>query len=208
MEILRLQNFGFGFPIAKGRWLLGAGVQTVERCDIPLTTATFGTVLGNSSIGSSFGSCDLSNLNRAQTYSLGFQRRLESASNLKMSWGFVANNVGGMNFDRSDNSTSPLDQNPEYSVGISLQPSLGPFRLLCAFDIRDLTLKHADDTYCQSNKDTDCLWKRLHFGTEIGFLPIDSGASSFALRAGFNQGYFTYGFELNPFIFFDILRFY
>ena len=32
-------------------------------------------------------------------------------------------------------------------------------------------------------------------------MPIDSGASFFALRAGYNQGYFTQGFELNPFIF-------
>ncbi|MDP7439297.1 MAG: hypothetical protein QGI53_07625, partial [SAR324 cluster bacterium] len=86
--------------------------------------------------------------------------------------------------------------------GFSWQPSWGPVRLLYAIDIRDLTMEHADDTDCQSKKSTDCLWKRLHIGTEIGISPIDSGASTFAIRAGFNQGYFTYGFELNPFIFF------
>ena len=87
-----------------------------------------------------------------------------------------------------------------------MQPSWGPVRMLYAIDIRDLTMKHADDTYCQSNKGTDCIWKRLHIGTEFGFFPIDSGASTFAVRAGFNQGYFTYGFELNPFIFFRFLN--
>ena len=198
----RINNFGFALPVARGRWLVGAGVETIERCDIPLTTATFGTVLNNSDIGSSFGSCKLNDLKRAQTFNFGFQKRLETASALKMTWGFTANNVGGLKFKRSDNETSPADQNPEYSTGFSWQPSWGPVRLLYAIDIRDLTMEHADDTDCQSKKSTDCLWKRLHIGTEIGISPIDSGASTFAIRAGFNQGYFTYGFELNPFIFF------
>jgi hypothetical protein len=198
----RINNFGFALPVARGRWLVGAGVETIERCDIPLTTATFGTVLNNSDIGSSIGKCELNDLKRAQTFNFGFQRRLETASALKMTWGVTANNVGGLKFKRSDNETSPADQNPEYSTGFSWQPSWGPLRLLYAIDIRDLTMEHADDTDCQSKKSTDCLWKRLHIGTEIGISPIDSGASTFAIRAGFNQGYFTYGFELNPFIFF------
>ncbi len=198
----RINNFGFALPVARGRWLVGVGVETIERCDIPLTTATFGSVLNNSDIGSSIGKCELNDLKRAQTFNFGFQRRLETASALKMTWGFTANNVGGLKFKRSDNETSPADQNPEYSTGFSWQPSWGPVRLLYAIDIRDLTMKHADDTDCQSKKSTDCLWKRLHIGTEIGISPIDSGASTFAIRAGFNQGYFTYGFELNPFIVF------
>lgn len=198
----RINNFGFALPVARGRWLVGAGIETIERCDIPLTTATFGTVLNNSDIGSSIGKCDLNDLKRAQTFNFGFQRRLETASALKMTWGVTANNVGGLKFKRSDNETSPADQNPEYSTGFSWQPSWGQLRLLYAIDIRDLTMKHADDTDCQSKKSTDCLWKRLHIGTEIGISPIDSGASTFAIRAGFNQGYFTYGFELNPFIVF------
>ncbi len=198
----RINNFGFALPVARGRWLVGAGVETIERCDIPLTTATFGSVLNNSDIGSSIGKCELNDLKRAQTFNFGFQRRLETASALKMTWGFTANNVGGLKFKRSDNETSPADQNPEYSTGFSWQPSWGPVRLLYAIDIRDLTMEHADDTDCQSKKSTDCLWKRLHIGTEIGISPIDSGASTFAIRAGFNQGYFTYGFELNPFIVF------
>ena len=198
----RIQTMGFAMPVARGRWLLGAAVETIERCDIPVTTITFGTVLTSSNLSSSFGSCKLSDLKRAQTYNFGFQKRLESASALKMTWGMTASNIGGLKFNRSDNETSPADQNPEFSTGLSWQPSWGPVRLLYAIDLRDITMNHADDTYCQSNKGTDCLWKRLHIGTEIGIFPIDSGASTIALRAGFNQGYFSYGFELNPFIFF------
>jgi len=125
---------------------------------------------------------------------------------MKMIWGMSAYNVGGLKFKRSDNETNPSDQEMELSTGLSWQPHWGPVRMLYAIDLRDLTLKHADDTYCQSNKGTDCIWKRLHIGTEFGFFPIDSGASTFAVRAGFNQGYFTYGFEFNPFIFFRFLN--
>ena len=199
-------NLGFGMPVARGRWLVGAGVETVERCDIPLRTTTIGTILTNTDLETIYGKCELNNLKRAQTFNFGFQRRLETAHALKMIWGMTANNIGGLKFDRSDNETNPSDQNLELSTGLSLQPSWGPVRMLYAIDLRDLTMKHADDTYCQSNKGTDCIWKRLHIGTEFGFFPIDSGASTFAVRAGFNQGYFTYGFELNPFIFFRFLN--
>ena len=201
-------NLGFGMPVARGRWLVGAGVETVERCDIPLRTTTIDTILTNTDLETIYGKCELNNLKRAQTFNFGFQRRLETAHALKMIWGMTANNIGGLKFDRSDNETNPnpSDQNLELSTGLSFQPSWGPVRMLYAIDLRDLTMKHADDTYCQSNKGTDCIWKRLHIGTEFGFFPIDSGASTFAVRAGFNQGYFTYGFELNPFIFFRFLN--
>ena len=202
----RFSNLGFAMPVARGRWLVGAGVETVERCDIPLTKATIGKILSNTDLSSSTGGCELTNLKRAQTFNFGFQRRLETASALKMIWGMSAYNVGGLKFKRSDNETNPSDQNMELSTGLSWQPSWGPVRMLYAIDLRDLTLKHADDTYCQSNKGTDCIWKRLHIGAEFGFFPIDSGASTFAVRAGFNQGYFTYGFEFNPFIFFRFLN--
>jgi len=202
----RFSNLGFAMPVARGRWLVGAGVETVERCDIPLTKVTIGKILSNTDLSSSTGGCELTNLKRAQTFNFGFQRRLETASAMKMIWGMSAYNVGGLKFKRSDNETNPSDQNLELSTGLSWQPHWGPVRMLYAIDLRDLTMKHADDTYCQSNKGTDCIWKRLHIGTEFGFFPIDSGASTFAVRAGFNQGYFTYGFEFNPFIFFRFLN--
>jgi len=205
----RITNLGFAMPVARGRWLVGAGIESVQRCEFPLTPATIGTILDSTNLESTFSFCDptkVTNLEKAQAFNFGFQRRLETASALKMIWGMSAYNVGGLKFERSDNETNPSDQEMELSTGLSWQPSWGPVRMLYAIDLRDLTLKHADDTYCQSNKGTDCIWKRLHIGTEFGFFPIDSGASTFAVRAGFNQGYFTYGFELNPFIFFRFLN--
>jgi len=168
----RFSNLGFAMPVARGRWLVGAGVETVERCDIPLTKATIGKILSNTDLSSSTGGCELTNLKRAQTFNFGFQRRLETASAMKMIWGMSAYNVGGLKFKRSDNETNPSDQNLELSTGLSWQPHWGPVRMLYAIDLRDLTLKHADDTYCQSNKGTDCIWKRLHIGTEFGFFQL------------------------------------
>jgi len=196
----RFTNAAIALPISRGRYLVGAGIETIERCDIPLTTANVGTVLSNTNLSDSFGSCDTKNLKRAQTFNFGFQRRLETASALKMIWGMSARNIGGLKFKRSDNETNPVDQNLELSTGLSWQPSWGPLRMLYAFDLRDLTMKHADDTYCQEKKEADCLMKRLHIGTEFGFFPIDSGASAISIRLGYNQGYYTYGFELNPFL--------
>ena len=54
----RFSNLGFAMPVARGRWLVGAGVETVERCDIPLTKATIGKILSNTDLSSSFGSCE------------------------------------------------------------------------------------------------------------------------------------------------------
>ena len=206
LRLDQITNLGFGLPLARGRWLFGASVEEVQRCDIPLTPATIGTVLTNTDLTSTFGTCEVDNLKKAQTFNFGFQRRLETASALKMTWGFTANNVGGLKFNRSDNETSPADQEPEFSTGLSWQPDWGPFRWLFALDLRDLTMKHADDTYCQTKKDTSCIIKRLHFGTELGFFPIDSGASTFAIRVGYNQGYFTHGLEFNPFIFLSLIH--
>jgi len=60
-----------------------------------------------------------------------------------------------------------------------------------------------DDTYCLENKGrSGCQQKRINWGWEIGFLPIDSGASFVSLRGGMFENQPTIGFELNPFIFF------
>ena len=62
LRLDRFTNAGVALPIARGRYLIGAGVETIERCDIPLSTATIGTVLSNTNLSDSFGSCDINNL--------------------------------------------------------------------------------------------------------------------------------------------------
>jgi len=122
----RITNLGFGMPMARGRWLVGAGIESVQRCEFPLTPATIGTILDSTNLDSTFSFCDptkVTNLERAQTFNFGFQRRLETASAMKMIWGMSAYNVGGLKFKRSDNETNPSDQNLELSTGLSWQPS-------------------------------------------------------------------------------------
>ena len=87
LRLDRFSNIAFALPVARGRYLVGAGLETIERCDIPLTTATIGTVLTNTNLSSSFGTCDINELKLARTFNFGFQRRLETASALKMIWG-------------------------------------------------------------------------------------------------------------------------
>ena len=138
---------------------------------------------------------------QANSYSLGFQRRLTSAPWLRMTFGAVAHNVGHVQFNGDDNC--PRNEMVEYDLGFSAQPQWGPFRLLLAGDIRDISYANANDLHCQENKgDPGCLQKRMHFGAEFGFMPIDSGASFIAVRGGVSQNRPTWGLELNPFVFF------
>ena len=137
----------------------------------------------------------------ANSYSLGFQRRAVSASWLRMTFGAVAHNVGNLSFGSSDNC--PRDQMPEYDLGFSAQPKFGPLRFLFAADFRDFTYANANDTYCFENKGSSgCQQKRINWGWELGFLPIDSGANFISVRGGVSQNQPTLGAEINPFIFF------
>ena len=137
----------------------------------------------------------------ANSYSLGFQRRAVSASWLRMTFGAVAHNVGNLTYGSSDNC--PRDQLPEYDLGFSAQPKFGPLRFLFAADFRDFTYANANDTYCFENKGSSgCQQKRINWGWELGFLPIDSGANFISVRGGVSQNQPTLGAEINPFIFF------
>ncbi|MBF0349885.1 MAG: hypothetical protein HQM11_02585 [SAR324 cluster bacterium] len=211
LRIDMLQSYGLGFELDDGHWLVGVAAHTIERCDLQLSLSlgsvvTTGTdvnaydSLGCSDLGFNADTGSIQGLAKAQTYDIGFQRRMESASSLRMIFGMVAKQVTGMNFSRKSDQTTPLDEPMEIDAGLSFQPQTDWIRMLAAIDLKDLTMSRIeDDPVCQ------CLEKRLHLGMEIGFNPLDTGSSSLALRAGFNQGYFTYGIEFNPFIFFRFI---
>jgi hypothetical protein len=140
-------------------------------------------------------------IKNTNSYSIGFQRRLVSASWLRMTFGAVAHNVGHVQFGSSDNC--PRNEMVEYDLGLSVQPRIGPLRLLVAADVRDFTYANTNDSYCFENKGKPgCFQKRFNWGAELGFLPIDSGANFISVRGGVNQNRLTWGAELNPFIFF------
>jgi hypothetical protein len=145
-------------------------------------------------------SCYTSN-QETTSYSLGVQKRLVSLPSMRMTLGAVAHNVQELNFGQDDNC--PRNHQPEYDIGVSAQPRLGPLRLLMALDIKDVGYANPNDTYCRQNKGhPSCFQKRLHYGVELGFLPIDSASNFISVRAGVSQSKPTYGFELNPFVIF------
>jgi len=187
---------------SKNHWLFGVAGHRISRCDVPLTTLTMGQALDNATAITDNLACTA--LVQGTTYDIGVQRRLESSSYLRMMWGVTVKNANKLTFARAAGDTYPVDHPTQYNVGFSMQPTYGILRMLYAIDMWDITMAHPEDEYCKTNPGTDCTWKRLHMGTEFGFFPIDSGASTFALRAGFNQGYFSWGLELNPFLFFRL----
>lgn len=218
LRLDELQAYGVAIPLGKGHWVLGLGFHVIRRCELPITNFTIDTIIANSdSMGDLF-QCEFgtssnttylgtpklsSGLTYGQSYDLGIQRRIEGTG-LRTTWGITANNVGGLKFSRAEGNTYPRDEPTEVSFGVSFQPAFTGVRMLYAFDIRDISLDRVDDdTSCRTDKDKPkllCYWKRIHMGMELGIIPLDSGASFLAMRAGFNQGYFSYGLEINPFV--------
>lgn len=183
-------TYGVAIPFGEGGFVLGLGARFVTRTglsEVDLSADTLLLVNDNDKLVKHFSGANKPSV--GQGYDIGLHWRV--AGDWSLTIGAVAQNVGSLKFSRGGNKF-PKDVPPEYSVGFSIQPSSDFLRFLYAFDIRDLRQKGTDDS----------VWtKRLHTGLELGILPIDSGASFIALRTGYNQGYLTYGAEINPFIF-------
>jgi len=188
-------NIGFGMPIFRGLYNIGFSAMQVERCDKSASKSVAG-------IASSFTTyindslCSNSDLRKGTSLTVGFQRRMLSLQFLRMSWGMTVHHVGGLKFARNSGETTPKDEKQEVSIGLAMQPKLGFARTLILADLRDLTKDHVDDTDCKSASGTNCWYKRLHLGLELGFL-----GDWVILRSGYNQGYATSGWELSlPFL--------
>lgn len=197
-----INTVGVAFPLHKGEWVLGFGLRSVTRMELPTVKLSLGTLaeIGtqDDDLYKEFGQPDKAAL--GQGLDIGFHRRYQTADKLRMTFGGVITNVGGMTFTRSSGNKLPEDAPMEVSVGMSFQPVVlaGAARILYEVDLRDILLAGTDDS--------DFI-KRTHAGLELGFLPIDSTSSFLAVRGGYNQGYPTFGLEINPFIFFRIITF-
>ena len=187
---------GAAIPFDRKRFVLGLATRSVTRTSLSGARLSIDTLLVENSqekILERFSGATKAAV--GQGYDVGMQWRIEG--NWGLTLGAVAHNLGGLLFSKS-NREFPKDIPPEYSVGFSLQPTSDYLkiheeylRVLYAFDLRDLTRQGTSDQ----------VWvKRIHTGLEWGILPIDSSTSFIALRTGFNQGYWTYGFEINPLI--------
>jgi hypothetical protein len=90
--------------------------------------------------------------------------------------GLTVQNLPEMDFGEAQ------DQQTQTNIGFALEKSFGKYKLLGALDYRDLTHAIGED---------DDIPKRLHMGLELQLPKILS------VRAGLNQGYFTYGLTLD-----------
>ena len=192
----KLTSVGFGISFDRGRWLVGMTREQYTRCDL---SNNYKSILSASLLdGCSKGT--------GSTYKFGVQKRLSTFPYLRMTSGFAVRNFGGLKFN-SDNGTFPIEQNPEYDIGISFMPFDNAFfKNFYEINIKDITKQNTEESYCLENKKSSgCNSNRLHIGAEFGFWPFNTSSSAIALRFGSNQGNQTFGFELNPLIFFKAL---
>ena len=201
----QVQRYGFAFAPGDGHWVFGFQYNIVDRCDQPTSLLTIADIFDLDIELRSFIECyddvsEVIKLSRGTSYSVGLIRRFEIP--LRPTIGITVHNANDMKFTRpTSQSKYPRDEKSEIDFGVAFQPRLGAIRLLMAADIRDIGYQHVNEEFCRK-KPQRCGWKRTHLGLELGFWPIDSVTSAFAIRSGYNQGYFTYGAEINPFIFF------
>ena len=180
------QTFGVSIPVTDNNsFILGLGVRVInKRTEFPYTTFTLSKIIRAGKKAESLFPEGSSDSARGVGGDIGIQWRIPG--NLQITLGAVAQSIGSMKFLRKEEAVTPKDRAMEIGIGVSIQPEWGPFRLLSAIDIKDLTMKGTDDTDVE---------KRLHTGVELGFIPIDSTASFVSVRGGYNQGYGTLGFR-------------
>ncbi len=76
----------------------------------------------------------------------------------------------------------------EIAFGTSMTHYFALAKWTLAADMRDLTLKAGSEGEKSINR-------RIHLGTELGFLPVSGNQHFLTLRLGYNQGYPTFGLE-------------
>ncbi|MBC7465102.1 MAG: hypothetical protein H7256_03855 [Bdellovibrio sp.] len=86
--------------------------------------------------------------------------------------------VGRTTFTQTEGTTAPPSQGDNLTLGISTQSELIGLGWTNAFEYSNITTPD------------ESISKKLHFGTELSF-------GLFDVRAGLNQGYFTYGGGIN-----------
>ena len=175
----RLDNIrqaGLSVPIGLGKWVIGGTYKTVDRQEVDfiygmsdaLENKAFPTM--DSAGGKGYGT----------GYDIGFLYRTPSEARII---------IGGV--WRKEILFDEVTKIPEESaLGISMTHNFGLVRWLTAIDIRDLSIKAGSENEKSYNR-------RLHYGTEIGILPLSENSSWISIRGGYNQGYKSYGAEIS-----------
>jgi hypothetical protein len=182
---------GFNFRLFDGRIKLGANLRAVNRIevsrnDIPTTSTnlTFDTVINSSTVASE-----------------GFGIGSDVGILLTAPWqwlptiGAVYRDVGETSYDINSGSFLNTTNRPARTPatldgGISVQPIFSrSVRMVISAEMRDImNVVEAPGTLAPGQNLLD---RRLHAGAEVNFGDL------FFVRAGWNQGYWTAGVEIN-----------
>ncbi|MCP4749728.1 MAG: hypothetical protein GY866_02440 [Proteobacteria bacterium] len=160
-----VQKFGMSIPLGMGQFVLGLSANRIYRR--VASDATTDTIPNWGSRYSGVG------------YDVGLLYRMANVG--RVTWGLVAQNYGGIEFEGSD-----LTEPQRIALGISMIHELGIFKVIPAIDIREI------------NAETDKK-NTVHAGLEIGMIPNSTGGSYLTWRTGYNQGYISQGVEMNFF---------
>lgn len=137
--------------------------------------------------------------NSVTAYDAGLIYRMEWFPALKPQWSLTAYNIGGYTL----RGTSPQMVVQKayvpgtYNFGFSLQPDIGFVHILVAAEAEDMgqaILVTDPATGLNHRRAEDQLY---HAGVEVGFFKTPTGNNWLSLRGGYDQGYPTYGAELN-----------
>ncbi len=174
-----IRQVGLSYPLGMGQLVVGLAYRTVDRQELSFTydfiDATnqqdFPTLLDDGLKGFGTG------------YDVGFVYRTATAAHIALG-GVLRSEV-----DLGDATGIPS----QVDLGISMRQDGDLFRWILAMDMRDVTRNLGNEDQETGNKS---IMRRLHYGTEIGIIPIDKTSSVFSIRGGYNSGYVSYGVEV------------
>ncbi|MBT3226777.1 MAG: hypothetical protein HOE30_04135 [Deltaproteobacteria bacterium] len=165
-----IRQTGVSIPLGLGKLVLGVSYKVIERQELDFTYD-----LNNALANDDFPTLDENGVKGSGSgYDVGFLYRTATTSRIM---------IGGV-WRKKISLKDATDIPEEYALGLSTLHSYGIFRLVTAMDWRDITNQ-------QGSAGDKSINRRLHFGLELGILPLSKNTSWITLRSGYNQGYFA-----------------
>ncbi len=168
MRLDHIRQAGVSVPIGLGKLVLGISYKVIERKELE-----FSYDLNNALANDDFPTLDDDGVKGSGTgYDVGFLYRTATQTRFM---------IGGV-WRSKINLKEATDIPEEYALGFAMTFEYGIFRLVSAMDIRDLTAQQGSEGDTSYNR-------RIHYGMELGILPLSKNTSWITVRTGYNQGY-------------------
>ncbi len=163
-----IRQAGISIPVGLGKLVLGLSYKVIERQELDFTYD-----LNNALANDDFPTLDGDGVKGSGSgYDIGFLYRTATKSRIM---------IGGV-WRKKISMQDATDIPEEYALGAAMIHEFGIFKFTAAMDWRDLTNQ-------QGSEGDDSYARRLHYGLELGILPLSRTTSWISLRMGSNQGY-------------------